>query len=167
MITLCVSSAKLVNMLSFVHRSKSAIRHMNNNGDSLDPCGTPVFMSLVFYISPATVTNCFLFFKYDSIHFKAFASNPYTFNFATNILWSAKSNAELRSYMIKRIYFLSCFASSRMSKSVSNSDTVLLPFLKPNWKDPKRLFFSKKSSICIAIIFSRTIPATDKSDTGL
>ncbi len=78
MTTLCVSSAKFVIMLSLVHKSISAIRHrhMKSNGDSLDPCGTPVFMSIVFDIFPATVTNCFRFFRYDSTHFRAFLSNP-------------------------------------------------------------------------------------------
>ena len=46
------------------------------------------------------------------------------------------------------ISFLSCLASNKVSKSVNNSDTVLFPLMKPNWKAPKRLFFSKNSSIC-------------------
>ena len=32
---LCVLSAKFVIMLSFVHKSKSAIKHMNNNGNNM------------------------------------------------------------------------------------------------------------------------------------
>ena len=112
--------SQFVIMLSLVHKSISAIRHMKSNGDSLDPFSTPVFMFTVFEIFPDTLTYCFLFSKYDSTHFRVFESKPYTFNLEINTLWSTKYQAELRSYMINRISFFSCSASNRVSKGVSN-----------------------------------------------
>ena len=74
---LCVSSAKLLNFDSSVHKFKSAIMIVNSNGDSREPCGVPIVMSAKLEVLPNRLTACFLPVRYDSIQLIVLLQNPY------------------------------------------------------------------------------------------
>ena len=89
--------------LSWVHKFKSAITHMNNSGDSLEPWGVPMSISFALDNCPDIVTICCLLSKYDISHLIAWSLKPYIFIFETSISWLMQSKAALRSslYTIK------------------------------------------------------------------
>ena len=73
------------------------MNNKNNNGPTIDPCGTP---DLVFRLSEFCPFNdkiCFLLVSYDSNHFSAVLPHLYSSSFLQRIGILIISNAFLKS----------------------------------------------------------------------
>ena len=62
-IILCVSSAKFDKVLFSVHKSRSAIKILNSNGDNLEPWGVPIFMPCSHDLLPDTLWKIHKYFS--------------------------------------------------------------------------------------------------------
>ena len=88
------------------------------------------------------------------------------FSFSHTVSAFTVSYAADRSYMHWPMA-LPCVPAS-LVKLHSDATAVVVPLdlLKPNWKFPRRSWFSRKLSSCSVTTLSNTIPGTHKRATG-
>ena len=58
-----VSSAYIIKSNFFLDSGKSFIYMINNNGPTIDPCGTPIVKGKISDLLSSISVYCFLFFK--------------------------------------------------------------------------------------------------------
>ena len=116
-----VSSAKLLKVDLSIHRSRSANMIEKSNGLSLDPWGVPRVSSTSWEVCFPILTACLLLDKYESIQLNDNWLNTCIFSLSNSTCSFTVSKAAERSYSSSATSFLFSLASSRVSKSVSNS----------------------------------------------
>ena len=81
---------------------------INNNGPSLEPCGTPAFISKGSDFTLSTTTICCMPAKYEPTVLRKVPSTPIWLNLASKPLCQTLSNAALTSKNKPCVIFFIC-----------------------------------------------------------
>ena len=113
--------------------SRSSIDKINNNGDSMLPCGDPFSRSWASDVSVPTLTFILRPVRNCSTNAKQFPVMPNDCSLDSNFSCHSMSNALVKSRKTARVTCLVFNPRPMWSDNRRIWSIVLRPFLKPDW----------------------------------